>query len=181
MGRFAKNQDEAAQKNRAPEIGSSDIRAEADRLDDRQAKGMKYFWIVLVSLVGLSAGWMMGRAWLNPPEAALTESAALADDSVERVRPSGDKASQARSADTNAQAAGQDSQSLSDDQPALSEDQSFDANREQYDRNDGKSRRALARAPRATARGAAMGGPVRMVLKPFKAINPLKLRKLRLW
>jgi hypothetical protein len=181
MGRFARNQDEAAQKNRAPEIRLDEIRSEADRPKDRQAKGMKYFWIVLVSLVGLSAGWMMGRAWLEPPEVALTESAALADDSTERLRPSGDKANQARSADTNAQAIEQDSQSLSEDQSSLSNDQSFDANSEQYDRKHGKARRAFVRSPRATARGAAMGGPVRMMLKPFKAINPLKLRKLRLW
>jgi len=174
MGRFARNQDEAAQKDRAPEIRSGEIRPEADRLDDRQAKGMKYFWLVLVSLVGLSAGWMMGRAWLEPPEAALTESAALADDSTERLRSSGDKANQARSADTNAQAVEQDSQSLS-------EDQSFEDQPERYGRKHGKARRAFARAPRATTRGAAMGGPVRMMLKPFKAINPLKLRKLRLW
>ena len=174
MGRFARNQDEAAQKDRAPEIRPGDTRPETDRLDDRQAKGMKYFWIVLVSLVGLSAGWMLGRAWLNPSEVALTESAALADNSIERVRPSGDKANQARSADTNAQAVEQDSQSLS-------EDQSFEDQPDQYDRKHGKARRAFARAPRATARGSAMGAPVRMVLKPFKAINPLKLRRLRLW
>jgi hypothetical protein len=194
MGRFARNQDEAELKGRAPRRGSVEVKSRADSLDGRP-EGMKYFWIVVVSLVGLSAGWMLGQAWLKPPGAASVGPAAMADDSVKETQSPEGEANRAASPAAAARPSEQDTQpeqggpsppqrQASQDrvpQGQVSQGPASDAGQQAYDRRHGKARRAFVPAPRPTGRSAAMSGPVRMVLKPFKAINPLKLRRLRPW
>ena len=181
MGRFARSQDVEMSTGEArgvaipnfsstPEVKSNAVKPRARKPGERRAKGMKYFWIVLVSMIGLSAGWMLGQAWISPEQQAPTQVAAIepsahADDSIESNQSSEENAIPPASSDQAAQSVEHD----------LQQNQASD----HQDRRPNKARRAVAvtRAPRARAQG----GTVTMMLKPFKAINPLKLRKLRPW
>ncbi len=178
MGRFARSQDVVMSTSNAqgtaipyfsskPEIKSKAVKSRALKPGERRAKGMKYFWIVLVSIIGLSAGWMIGQASINSAQVP-TQVAAI----VPSAHAEGSIASK-QSSEENAIPPATPDQATSD-QAAQSVEQPSDY----HDRKPYKARRtaAVARAPRARAQG-----PVTMMLKPFKAINPLKLRKLRPW
>lgn len=147
------------------ESKSNKTKPRAIRLQDVRAKGKKYFWIVLVSVIGLSAGWMLGQSWINPQDI----SAQQAPTQVAAIEPStGIRSEQSSEEDATAIAASDQS-----DQEALSVEPDTQPN--YYDQKPNKARRT--RVQRVNAQS----GPVTMVMKPFKAINPLKLRKLRLW
>lgn len=181
MGRFARNQDAVTSTgqtrrsdviavpgfSRKPEIKSNKAKPRAHKFRaskfiENRAKGMKVFWIALISIIGLSAGWMLGQAWINP-EQIPTQVASVVPSAY---------------AETSAPATPSDQTALSEEdgnfiEPGSQPDQDSDYN----DRRPNKAHRTVARAPRARAQE----GPVTMMLKPFKAINPLKLRKLRPW
>ena len=177
MGRFARSQDAVISAGNArsttipnfssePEIKSKAVKSKALKTGERRAKGMKYFWIVLVSIIGLSAGWMLGQTWISsaqtPTQIAATETSAPAEDAIESKQSSEESAIPSASSDQEAQSVEQENQAS-----------------DYHDRRPNKARRnvAVARAPRARVQQ----GPVTMMLKPFKAINPLKLRKLSPW
>lgn len=181
MGRFARSQDvttSTGQTRRSDVIAvpgfsskheskSNKTKRRSLRLYEIRAKGMRYFWTVLISIIGISAGWMMGQAWINPSQiptqvAAVTPSV-YAESSVESKQSSEESAIPSAPSDQDANAVEQGSQ------PNQASDY--------QERRPNRYHRAVARAPRARAQE----GPVSMVLKPFKAINPLKLRKLRPW
>ena len=147
------------------ESKSNKTRPRATRLGEVRAKGKKYFWIVLVSVIGLSAGWMLGQSWISAPQ--LPEQEVTTQ--VAAIEPSTSIRSE-QSAEENATASAPSDQS---DQVAQSVEQDSQPN--YHDQKPNKARRTRA------ARASAQGGPVTTMLKPFKAINPLKLRKLRLW
>src|SRR6185503_21093054 len=50
------------------ESKSGKMKSQARRLYEMRAKWMKYFWIALVTMMGLSAGWMMGQSWISSPQ-----------------------------------------------------------------------------------------------------------------
>ena len=178
MGRFSRSQDITTSTGyaRRPDViavpvfsskresKSHKMKSQAPRLYEMRAKRMKYLWIVLVSIIGVSAGWMLGQSWISSPQAP-TQVAA--------IEPSAPVESK-QSSEENATASAPSDQS---DQEAQFIEQESQQNQASgyHDQRPNKVRRT--RAPRANAQG----GPVTMVLKPFKAINPLKLRKLRLW
>jgi hypothetical protein len=180
MGRFAKSQDVAVSQSRAqrPDIitkldflsgrktRSNKPKSQSSESDGQRAKGIKYFVIALVSLIGLSGGWMLGQAWMNPAQVAAIEPPIHAEESAV-----GDQASE-----------GNANQSALPEQEAR-QDQSVDNYQSIYNsaRNPVKARRAVPRISRARRQQAAAAGPVTTMLKPFKAINPMKLRKFRPW
>jgi hypothetical protein len=104
---------------------------------------------------------MLGQASISPKqeEAAINPSV-IAEDSIKSKQASEENAVPSALPD-------QEEQSIEPQTPA-----SQDSYRKSV-----RSRRAAARAPRTRAQN----GAVTMMLKPFKAINPLKLRKLRPW
>jgi hypothetical protein len=183
MGRFAKGQDVVMPTSQArrpglvvrldlpsgPEIKSNKTKSNAVKSSGRRSKGIKYFWVGLLSLIGLSAGWMMGQVWINPAQeqAAAIEPAVPAEKSTASKQASEENVNKSALPDQGAQAVEQGAQS--------------DQATGDYDRKPGKARRAIARAPRTRGQAAARAGAVSMMLKPFKAINPLKLRRLRPW
>ena len=180
MGRFARSQDVAISTGQTQQPGvivvpsfssrreskANKMKSQARRLYEMRGKGMKYLWIVLVTVVGLSAGWMLGQAWISPTQVP-AQAAAIepSEVSVASKQSSKENAIASVPSDKEAQSVEQDSQ----------QNQASDY----YNRRPNKARRnvAAARAPRARPQQ----GPVNMMLKPFKAINPLKLRKLRPW
>lgn len=184
MGRFARSQDVATSTGhtRRPEViavpsflskrerRSHNMKRQALRLYEMRAKGMRYFWLVLVSITGLSAGWVMGQSWINPEQvptqvASITPSA-YGEPAVK------DRPQSEVSAGASGPAVFSDKDSNFID-PNSQPNQASDYD----DRKPGKAHRSVARVSRVRAQE----GAVSMVLKPFKAINPLKLRKLRPW
>jgi hypothetical protein len=174
MGRFARSQNATTSTSRARrpniiarldfsrghEIKSNEFKSQVSDLDGQRAKGIKYFCIVLVSLIGLSAGWIMGQSWMNSTQVAAIEPSVYAEELGKSGQASEENANPSALPEQGAQP----SQAIDDS-----------------DRKSGKARRVVARAPRARGQEASAAGPVTMVLKPFKAINPMKLRKLRPW
>lgn len=174
MGRFARSQDVAISTSRVQrpnlitkldflsgrETKSNDLKSQALESDGQRAKGIKYFWIALVSLIGLCGGWMLGQSWMTPAQVAAIEPSVYAEESIENKRASEEIASPVVIPNQDAQ-----------------QNQAIDDS----DRKSGKARRVVARASHARRQGAVANGPVTMMLKPFKAINPMKLRKFRPW
>jgi hypothetical protein len=176
MGRFARSQDVTTSTgptrrsdviavpifSSKRESKSNKMKSQARRLFETRAKRMKYFWIVLVSMIGLSAGWMLGQSWISSPQDPTQIAEVVPSASIENKQSSEENTTApSDQSDQEAQFIEQDSQ----------QNQASDYR----DQKPNKARRT--RVQRANAQG----GPVTMVLKPFKAINPLKLRKLRLW
>jgi hypothetical protein len=138
--------------------------------------GAKLFWIILASLIGVSSGWMLGRTWLQTqplaaPEAAATNSAAV--NPAERKQSPQPEATEADASLTPVPDAGAPAveQAIPENQVGENQD---DDNSQRVDRSRGKARRARGRYVVAVGSG-------RDVFKPFKALNPMKLKRLRIW
>ncbi|MGA9772729.1 MAG: hypothetical protein WBV94_27110 [Blastocatellia bacterium] len=166
MGRFARSQEVAlstspSRPTARPDFSSGPERAKSQKLRKR-AKGMRYLWIVTVSMIGLSSGWMLGQSSIGPRqedaaiEPTVSASSVSANDSIENKKTSEEFAVPSAASDEDAQSV----------EPQAD-----------YSRKPVRSHRFTPRGPRARAQN----GAVTMMLKPFKAINPLKLRKLRPW
>lgn len=185
MGRFARSREKTSRTGQPSHIARFELsNARANRssiaeqqsydLNIQRAKGIKLFWIVTASILGLSAGWMLGRAWLAPSQVEMAQVAlaqpaapALTASENEQSLPE-ENANPSATADAQSQSAAQDqADGISDDKA--------------QPRERAKFRRDNFRAPRAGRRNVTADGPVTRVFKPFKAINPLKLRKMRLW
>ncbi|HKP85734.1 MAG TPA: hypothetical protein VJZ26_06545 [Blastocatellia bacterium] len=152
MGRFAKSYENAVKELKPP--NAREVRP--DKMRRQRAKGIRFFCIVVVSLFGLGAGWMLGRAWLQPPEVALMQPSAIA-----------------KAYDEGKQSP-EDGAKPDSDAPLVEQGGQFQSSEDKPEYND----RKRVRVRRASRAG---DGPIRTMLKPFKAINPMKLRKFRLW
>jgi hypothetical protein len=140
------------------------MESQARRPYQMRAKRMKYFWIALVSMIGLSAGWMLGQSWISSPQVPTQVAAIEPSASIESKQ----------SSEENPTASAPSDQS---DQEAQFVEQDSQQNQASDYQNQKPNKARRTRVQRANAQS----GPITMVMKPFKAINPLKLRKLRLW
>jgi hypothetical protein len=155
----------------------------------RARKRMRLIALVVMSIIGLGAGWMLGKTVIGPsrinqPQPAVSVQSAIKDksavDTTENANDDKSVAKSAGAADLEARADdAPGSQSVSQDANAwqvadLQDDQRRPGRRSAYS---GVSQRPLSSAN--ARRGPGMGvvtRPIKAVFKPLKRVNPLRLR-----